>query len=477
VQPPALSPSPADAAHAMALLMAKRKASARGAVRTHADGRIYVDLGEGARVWSFPLEHRSIPLTRELAEEVLRDVRTGLEQGRELADIIADYQPRLARPNLVRTRLERWLDVKRREAAAGDRSPTYLRELERYSAPGGHFSWWNGKSVRDVNYAALEDWSHWLADRGLGPKTRWNVLAAFRSFIGWLYQRGEIREVPRRFPWPRLDEHAPATLSADAQAAVLAAIPAERRGIFLALAYLGLRPGEAVALRVVNYQAGEPGWITVSAARKGTRLDAPVRGTKSRKAKRLPVPTELAEWIERWVRRERRLEGGALFVVPYVGRGRRPVGPWTASALRRTWESACAQIGVRIALYQGTKHTMATEAIRRGVSERSLQAFLGHADVRSTRKYARLADQALIEVLACSRKVTQNQARVRRGAEKHGNALSNSAGLVVEAAGIEPASEWLPTSASTCVVPDRGRPGLSRDQESPGPAPYGSRPR
>jgi site-specific recombinase XerD len=42
---------------------------------------------------------------------------------------------------------------------------------------------------------------------------------------------------------------------------------------------------------------------------------------------------------------------------------------------------------------------MATEAIRRGVSERALQAFLGHADVRSTRRYARLADQALVEVL------------------------------------------------------------------------------
>ena len=42
---------------------------------------------------------------------------------------------------------------------------------------------------------------------------------------------------------------------------------------------------------------------------------------------------------------------------------------------------------------------MATDAIRRGVSERHLQRFLGHASVESTRRYARLADNAMLEVL------------------------------------------------------------------------------
>jgi len=46
---------------------------------------------------------------------------------------------------------------------------------------------------------------------------------------------------------------------------------------------------------------------------------------------------------------------------------------------------------------------MATDAIRRGVSVRALQRFLGHASVQSTRRYARLADNALIEVLRPAR--------------------------------------------------------------------------
>ena len=52
-----------------------------------------------------------------------------------------------------------------------------------------------------------------------------------------------------------------------------------------------------------------------------------------------------------------------------------------------------------ISLYQGTKHSFATDAIRRGVPERFLQRFLGHASVESTRRYARLADNAMLEVL------------------------------------------------------------------------------
>jgi site-specific recombinase XerD len=55
------------------------------------------------------------------------------------------------------------------------------------------------------------------------------------------------------------------------------------------------------------------------------------------------------------------------------------------------------EVGVKVSLY--AEHTFATDAAARGVSERALQTFLGHADVRSTRRYARMADGALLEVL------------------------------------------------------------------------------
>jgi hypothetical protein len=87
---------------------------------------------------------------------------------------------------------------------------------------------------------------------------------------------------------------------------------------------------------------------------------------------------------------------------------------------------------VKVSLYAGTKHTFATDAAARGVSESALQTVLGRADVRSTRRYARMADSALLEVLRPPR------GAARRGARELPKMPSESGSFVVEAAGIEP---------------------------------------
>jgi integrase len=134
------------------------------------------------------------------------------------------------------------------------------------------------------------------------------------------------------------------------------------------------------------------GWLLVERAAKGGTHEAPIRGTKTGKAKRLPFGEELATWIARYA--ADRIGRAPLFVSPRTGR------PWTHSALRDRWIAATKVAGVeRVGLYEGTKHTFATDALRRKVPERALQAFLGHADTRSTRRYARMADEALVSVL------------------------------------------------------------------------------
>jgi len=229
-----------------------------------------------------------------------------------------------------------------------------------------------------------------MAKRGLSPKTRLNALGAFRSFVGWLKRRGQIREIPE-FPRVAVDEHVPRVLGLDDQDTVLAAIPEGERGIFLALAHLGLRPGEARALDVADYADG---WVIVDKAVKGPGANAPIRGTKTRKAKRLPVSDGLRAWIDQHVDPAGRLQAAALFVNPRTGKR------FTHYAIRDAWTRACDAAGVgKVRLYEGTKHTMATAAVRQGVDERALQTFLGHADVRSTRRYAQLPEHALISVL------------------------------------------------------------------------------
>ena len=347
----------------------------------------YLDFRPYGRVWS----HRGIRITdRETARRILEAIRAKVAEGQPLEEVLAGYMPPDSRPNLVPTWLERWLEVKRAEAAAGERSPTYFRELERYARPRGYFSFFQGTSIYELSYGVLEDWSLWMAGRGLSPKSRRNALGAFRSFLGWLKRRRELREIPE-MPHVKVDEYLPRVLSIEDQDRVLAEIPEAERGIFLALAHLGIRPGEARALDVADYRDG---WLMVDKAVKGPGANAPIRGTKTGKGKRLPVSDELREWIEEHVDPVGRLQGTLLFVNPRTG------GRYTHYALRDTWRRATAAVGIEgVKLYEGTKHTMATDAIRRGVPERALQTFLGHSDVRSTRRYARISEHALIAVL------------------------------------------------------------------------------
>ena len=66
-----------------------------------------------------------------------------------------------------------------------------------------------------------------------------------------------------------LPEHRPRLLEPEEQRRVLDAIPEARRGIFLALAYHGLRPSEAARLGVADYD-----WKTGSSDPGGRRRSA-----------------------------------------------------------------------------------------------------------------------------------------------------------------------------------------------------------
>jgi hypothetical protein len=82
-------------------------------------------------------------------------------------------------------------------------------------------------------------------------------------------------------------------------------------------------------------------------------------------------------------------------------------------------------------MYKAGKHSMATDAYARTGNERAAQEFLGHKDSRSTRRYARLGNQALVEVL-----------RVDPGGNLDKNTVKNSKEIrtvVVSPAGFEPA--------------------------------------
>ena len=71
------------------------------------------------------------------------------------------------------------------------------------------------------------------------------------------------------------------------------------------------------------------GWITIDVSRANRGLYSGTKAVKNEEPKTLPLPDELAEWIERWVPRERRVARERLFVNPNTG------GAWAETSLKR----------------------------------------------------------------------------------------------------------------------------------------------
>jgi integrase len=196
---------------------------------------------------------------------------------------------------------------------------------------------------------------------------------------------------------------------------ILAQIPWERRGAFLAARH-GVRPGEIRALDIADYQFRDevPG-LEVSRAVKGPNANAPTGGTKIGEAHWIPLDEELIEWIEWRLGQQRKALSShdgrsswwawagskTLFPNPTSRNSERR---WIANALRREWNRAAAEVGVVVGMYEGTKHSSATGWRTSGMSLEIIQRMLRHRDSRSTERYAKLADQALVEAFTRTRR-------------------------------------------------------------------------
>ncbi len=336
-----------------------------------------------------------ISLTKKIAQELLASIRSEITKGKHPAVASAPFVPAL--PYRVVDRLPAWLEMMEHRVHAGERSPTYLRELLRYARPDGHFSYLADLLPNEITYGALEDWLTWLSvERGLGPKTRANVLGAFQSFMGWLRKREEIERLPT-FPEKPRSNYVPTTISTDAQERILDEIDEPFRGPFIAAVELLLRPGEIRALNVADFRDGK---LTVAHAMKGPNTDAPRMGTKTGDFRVLLVGDRLAAWMETHVDRTPARLQEPLFVNPRSNHSRNHEGRWLADALRAEWKRAASAAGLpEIKMYEGTKHSTATALRGAGVALDVIQAAAGHKDPRSTERYAQLAPTAVVEAL------------------------------------------------------------------------------
>lgn len=244
----------------------------------------------------------------------------------------------------------------------------------------GHYG---AEDIRDITGADLVKLKTKLL-KNLAPKTVRNILGTLGHFLRWCHTNGLIRESLPLVPTVKLSKKVPIWLDEGSQEKVLQEISEEHRGIYMFCMDHGTRPGEARAL-----QWGDIEWdVRVVLDGEEMTVDlVTIRRAWGRKTMK-PTKTEderqliLHPQCKAWMLKHRRLNPLDLVFVKLDG------SPYSRMWLARHWNVACRQAGIeRVTLYQGTRHSFASQCAMAGGNLKDLQVVLGHTDIRTTMRY------------------------------------------------------------------------------------------
>jgi integrase len=326
---------------------------------------------------------------------------------------VIDQPPRKRRANESARRVSEWASVPPRIAAT---LQGYVEQMRLSLRPSSMFhiervlrtfALWlteqapEVRAVADLRRTHIERYKRHLAERpnARGQRSVKRTLAGELGTLRICLERlGEWQgeDAPTRtlmFPGdvPRLDDPLPRFIDDAAAAKLLRGARADAdpfaRLTVEFLARTGLRRGEFLDLKVDSVvQIGSAYWLHVPLG-------------KLRTDRYIPLHPQLKELLDEWVApRPANLREPWLF----MERGRRIGVQRIEKALTRIAREA----GIGHVTPHQLRHTLATQAINRGMSLEAIAALLGHKSMRMTMVYAKIADRTVAEeYFAVSEKV------------------------------------------------------------------------
>lgn len=246
-------------------------------------------------------------------------------------------------------------------------------------------------------HGAMASWSNFdrqamlsyllhLKERGYAATTQARKVAAARSFFNFMVEEGKLRENPiQNVGSPAIGKSLPKPIS-DSQVRLLLEQPAKsntpearRDRAMLELLYAsGMRVSELVSLNLDDIDA-EGGYVRCFG--------------KGRKERMIPIHPRAVAAVMEYVKEARPLlarskgMGNALFLNPRGERITRQ-GFW-----QKIKEYArAAKLGVKVSPHT-LRHSFATHMLSGGADLRSVQEFLGHANISTTQVYTHLTTE------------------------------------------------------------------------------------
>lgn len=231
------------------------------------------------------------------------------------------------------------------------------------------------KLLSEITRGDLEKFKATRLANGLSPKTINNQLSVLRAALTCAEEWGHLSSTPR-VRWLKVPPRPDRFLTDDECARLLAHPVADAQCRLMVLVGLrtGLRRGELLALK----------WSSVDLDRRTITVqenfvEGHLLPPKNNRIRRVPIAPDLWRELAAVERRE-----GLVFSNRYG----RIIDENTAAKHLR---ALCDAQGVRRIGWHLLRHTFASQLVTRGVSIRTVQAFLGHTTVQMTERYAHLA--------------------------------------------------------------------------------------
>lgn len=251
------------------------------------------------------------------------------------------------------------------------------------------------KPVRDITAADVERLLAHLAVRGLKVKTVRTYVTTLSTLLTYAVRKGWAKASPMpAVDLPPLRDHDAIEplrfLRVHEVNDLVAAVPDGPyrqldRALYITAAMTGLRQGE---LRGLRWEAIDWTAQRVLVARNIVR--GKQTSPKSRKSRSVPLAPQVAVELEA-LRRATQWNGAdnPVFADPQTG------APVARTPMMQRYRKALAAAGLDVAFrMHDLRHTMGTSLAMAGVDVVTIQAYLGHSDLATTRRYMHYAPAA-----------------------------------------------------------------------------------
>ncbi len=336
--------------------------------RRQIGGRIaYDELGR--RFWS-----------EEHAKQCLNKIRAEVTNGTFNID---KYKKLDVKEWKFEVRFQRYLDagVDKNKTPLAPATKSVIKHFyTKYLYP--YFKSWDLRAISSTHVSDFYD----QLPTNLCDGTKRNIIFAFRAFYRMFE---ELDQTKIRWPSPKLVGKKIPWISQEEQLKIISCIPEKHRPIFYFLIWHGVRPGEARGLM----------WDCIDLKQniiyiKRNWSNYTLREiTKGRKDRTTPIYSQFKPVLKELARSKKEF----VFTTP---RGKH----YQRKLINRVWNKAVKEAGYApIRLYNGTKHSFASQLRKAGADLSDIQELLGLADISTTYRYADIEQTRLTRVIELKR--------------------------------------------------------------------------